>query len=345
MPRFQVVYSGDYLDERGKLMFEDIGLGRYDQAAERIEYRFLEPLGRVIRPEQIADADGLVLLGLRADTSTFAHGAERLVAIGRHGVGYDSVDLAACTANDVALFTTPPASRHPMAATSLAYMLALGKRLVWKDRLARRNRWNDRAKMDGDELQHKTLGIVGLGNIGREVVRLVAPFEMRILGHDPYVPDEVFRSLTVERTPLPELFAQADFIAIHCALTDETRGMINASLLGRMKPSAYLINLARGPIIVERDLIEALESRRIAAAAIDVFEQEPTPPDNALLEIDNVMLAPHSAGITRDFNRAMGTIDVEGMLACARGEAPPHVVNLEVLTRPGFLAKLARFRG
>lgn len=345
MPRFQVVYSGDYLDQRGELMFEDIGLKLYDQAADRIEYRFLEKIGRTITPEQIAEADGLVLLGMTADASTFANGAERLMAIARHGVGYDTVDLAACTANDVALVTTPPASRHPMAATSLAYMLALGKRLVWKDRLARRNRWNDPSKMDGDELQYKTLGIVGLGNIGREVVRLVAPFEMRVLGHDPYVPDEVFQSLGVERTPLPELFAQADFVAIHCALTPETRGMIDGALLGRMKPSAYLINLARGPIIVERDLVKALESRKIAAAAIDVFEEEPTPPDNALLEIDNVMLAPHSAGITRDFNRAMGTIDVEAMLACARGEAPQHVVNKDVLNRPGFLAKLARFRG
>jgi phosphoglycerate dehydrogenase-like enzyme len=344
MPKFRVAYSGDYLDERGELMFEDIGLSLYEQAADRIEYQFLETIGRAITPEQIADADGLVLLGMRADAGTFAKGAERLVAIGRHGVGYDTVDVAACTANDVALFTTPPASRHPMAATSLAYMLALGKRLVWKDRLVRRNRWNDRSKMEGDELQGKTLGIVGLGNIGREVVRLVAPFEMRVLAHDPYVPDEVFQSLGVERVPLPELFSQADFVAIHCALTDETRGMIDAALIGRMKPSAYLINLARGPIIVERDLIEALESRRIAAAAIDVFEEEPTPPDNALLEIDNVMLAPHSAGITRDFNRAMGTIDVEGMLACARGEAPPNVVNKEVLERPGFRAKLARFK-
>jgi phosphoglycerate dehydrogenase-like enzyme len=266
------------------------------------------------------------------------------VAIARHGVGYDTVDVAVCTANDVALITTPPASKHPMAATALAYMLALGKRLIWKDRLVRENRWGDPVRMEGDEVQRKTLGIIGLGNIGSEVVRLVQPFEMRVVAHDPYVSDEVFRSLGVERLSLDQVMAQADFLTIHCALTDETRGMIDGEALSQMKPTAYFINLARGPIVDERALYEALRERRIAAAAIDVFEREPTPADNPLITLDNVMLAPHAAGMTRDFNRAMGVVDCEGMLACARGEAPRHVVNKEVLERPGFRAKLARFQ-
>lgn len=344
MAKFRVGISGDFLDEHGQLAWGDIGLDVLDRAADRVEYQFLENIPPAIRPEQIADIDGLILAGLRFDASTLARGAERLVGIGRFGVGYDTVDVGACTANDVVLFTTPPASRHPMAAAALAYMLALGKRLMWKDRLVREHRWHERSRVMGDELQGKTLGIIGFGNIGRELARLVQPFEMRILAYDPYADEEAARSLGVELVRLPLLLEQADFISIHCALTEETRGLINARAFERMKPTAYLINLARGPIVDQRALVEALANGRIAAAAIDVFEEEPVPPDDPLLGLDNVMLAPHWAGVTRDFARAMGVIDCEGMLALARGEVPPYVVNREVLGRPGFKAKLARFR-
>jgi phosphoglycerate dehydrogenase-like enzyme len=344
MGKFRVVWSGDFLNERGEPALGDIGLDVLDQAADRVEQAFLENIPPAIRPEQIADADGLILFALRADASTFARGAERLVAIGRFGVGLDTVDLAACTANDVALFTTPPASRHPMAAASLAYLLALGKQLMAKDRLVREDRWAARGGVLGHELQYKTLGIIGLGNIGRELVRLAAPFEMRVVAYDPYVSPEVARALGVELVSLSALLEQADFVSIHCALTEETRGMIDAAALARLKPTAYLVNLARGPIVDQRALAEALAARRIAGAAIDVFEDEPCSPDDPLLALENVMLAPHSAGMTRDFVRAMGVVDCQGMLAAARGVPPEHVVNQEVLARPGFQAKLARFR-
>jgi phosphoglycerate dehydrogenase-like enzyme len=344
MARFRIGFSGDFLNEQGACALGDIGLELLDQAANQVEYSFLENRPPAIRPEQIADLDGLVLFALHADASTFAQGAKRLVGIGRFGVGYDSVDVAACTANDVALFTTPSASRHPMAAASLAYLLALGKQLFSKDRLVRENRWAERGTVQGVELQRKTLGIIGLGNIGREVVRLVAPFEMRVLAYDPYVAAEQARGLGVELVRLPALLEQADFVCIHAALTEETRGMINATALALMKPTAYLVNLARGPIIDQRALAEALAARRIAGAAIDVFEIEPCASDDPLLSLDNVLLAPHTAGITRDFTRGMGVVDCEGMLALARGELPEHVVNKEVLERPGFRAKLARFR-
>ena len=344
MSKFRVALSGDFLDEQGKVAFGDIGLDLLDQARDRIEYFFLEDLPPAITPDQIADLDGLILCGLRADASTFARGAERLTVIGRYGVGYDTVDVAACTANDVALFTTPPASRHAMASASLAYILALGKRLVWKDRRLREGRWRDQDGLVGDDLPGKTLGIVGLGNIGRELARLVAPFQMRVVAHDPYVDPALARGLGVELLPLLDVMRQADFLSIHCALTEETRGMIDGDALECMKPTAYLINLARGPIIDQRALTEVLQARRIAAAALDVFELEPISPDDPLLQLNNVMLSPHSAGMTRDFIRAMGVIDCQGMLAAARSEAPEHVVNKEVLDRPGFQAKLARWR-
>lgn len=344
MSKFRVALSGDFLDEQGKVAFGDIGLDLLDQARERVEYFFLEEQPPAITPDQIADVDGLILCALRADASTFARGAERLTVIGRYGVGYDSVDVAACTANDVALFTTPPASRHAMASAALAYILALGKRLVWKDRRLREGRWRDQDGLMGDDLPGKTLGIVGLGNIGRELARLVAPFQMRVVAHDPYVDPALARELGVELLPLHDVMRQADFLSVHCALTGETRGMIDGDALECMKPTAYLVNLARGPIIDQRALTEVLQARKIAAAALDVFELEPISPDDPLLQLDNVMLSPHSAGMTRDFVRAMGVVDCQGMLAAARGEVPEHVVNKEVLERPGFQAKLARWR-
>jgi phosphoglycerate dehydrogenase-like enzyme len=344
MSKFRVALSGDFLDEQGQVAFGDIGLDLLDQAAERVAYHFLAEIPPAITAEQIAEVDGLILCGLRADASTFARGADRLTVIGRYGVGYDTVDVAACTANDVALFTTPPASRHAMAAASLAYILTLGKRLVWKDQRLREGRWRDQRGLIGDDLPGKTLGIVGLGNIGRELARLVAPFGMRIVAHDPYVDPALARELNVELLPLHGVMRQADFLSVHCALTDETRGMLDGDALECLKPSAYLINLARGPIVDQRALTELLQARKIAAAALDVFEYEPIAPDDPLLQLDNVLLTPHSAGMTKDFLRAMGEIDCRGMLAAARGEVPEHVVNQEVLVRPGFQAKLARWR-
>jgi phosphoglycerate dehydrogenase-like enzyme len=342
--KFLIGLSGDFLDQQGRVHFGDIGLDLLDAAADRVSYSFLEEIRPAITPEQIAGLDGLILCGLRADASTFAQGAERLVAIGRFGVGYDTVDVPACTANDVALFTTPPASKRGMASAALASMLMLGKRLPWKDRRLREGRWRDQSGVIGDDINGKTLGIVGLGNIGQETARLVGPFEMRVLAYDPYVDPAVARDLGVELVPsLHDLMRQADVVCIHAALTDETRGMIDGDALECMKPSAYLVNMARGPIVDQRALTEVLAARRIAAAALDVFEQEPISRDDPLLQLDNVILTPHSAGMTRDFLRAMGAIDCEGMLACARGEAPATVVNREVLERPGFRAKLARF--
>ena len=195
-------------------------------------------------PEHIAQLDGLVVLRPWVTKSTFAAGADNLFVIGRSGAGYDKIDLAACTENGVAVFNAPLALNHSTASSALLFMLALAKRLLEQDRTTRQGRWDRQAAVLGSEICGRTLGIVGLGHSGRELVRLVAPFEMRVIAYSPHADPEQARSLGVQLTSLEEVMRQSDFVSLHCRLTSETRGMITAALLALMRPSAYFINVA-----------------------------------------------------------------------------------------------------
>jgi phosphoglycerate dehydrogenase-like enzyme len=222
-------------------------------------------------------------------------------------------------------------------------MLALAKRLPEQERVARHGRWDLQASVMGGEIQGRTLGVVGLGHSGRELVRLADPFAMRVLAYSPNADPEQARALGVRLTSLEEVLREADFVSLHCRLTDQTRRMIGAAQLALMKPTAYLINVARGGVVDQAALTAALRERRIAGAGLDVFDPEPPSPDEPLLRLDNVIVTPHWLASTSDVWRATGRATVEGMLRAARGEVPAHVVNREVLDRPGFRAKLARF--
>ena len=193
--------------------------------------------------------------------------------IGRSGAGYDKIDLDACTENGVAVFNAPLALNHSTASSALLFMLALAKRLFEQDRLTRQGRWDRQADVLGAEIFGRTLGIVGLGHSGRELVRLVAPFEMKVIAYSPHADREQARSLGVVLTSLPDLLRQADFVSLHCRLTEATRGLITADLLALMKPSAYFINVARGELVDHAALATALRNRKIAGAGLDVFER------------------------------------------------------------------------
>jgi phosphoglycerate dehydrogenase-like enzyme len=336
---FRVALDRGFLDETGHTAYADIGLGPLDRATD-VTYEFLAEDTSELTPAQIRPYNGLILGGVAVTRRTFAEGSPGLVVIARHGVGYDRIDVDACTENDVALCTTPAASKHPVASASFAYLIALAKQLVWKDRLVRSGRWDRRGKHAGNEILGKTLGIVGVGNTGSELIRLVAPFGMRVLAYDPYLPPEAARRLGVHLVDLDEVFREADFVCIHAKLTGETRHLVGSHQIALMKPTAYFINVARGPIVDQRALTEALRERRIAGAGLDVFEEEPLPLDDPLLELDNVMLSPHTAAHTLELSIAMGNINSEQMLAAARGEVPPDIVNREVIQRAGFQAKL-----
>jgi phosphoglycerate dehydrogenase-like enzyme len=353
---FRLAITGDFLNQEGQSAYGDVGLSML-RNAPGIKYHFLQeqiPRGddpsywksfysMHVKPEHIASVDGLIVLRPWVQRSTFACGAENLVVIGRSGAGYDKIDLAACTDNDVALFNAPAVLDHSTASTALLFMLALAKRLPEQECITRQGRWDRQDQVMGGEIQGRTLGIIGLGRSGRELVRLVAPFAMRILAYSPHADPQQAAALGVRLISLDEVLREADFVSIHCRLTDETRSMLGARELALLKPSAFLINVARGPIVDQAALVDALRSRRLAGAGLDVFDVEPLPDHDPLIELDNVILTPHWSASTMDVWQATGKAMAEGMLRAARGEISDNVVNREVLSRPGFRAKLARF--
>jgi phosphoglycerate dehydrogenase-like enzyme len=339
---FHVAFTRDFLNESGELAYGDIGLSRFE-GVPHIAPHFLEVWQSTLTPDQIAGADGLVTIYAHVTPETFARGAERLTVIGRCGVGYDRINLQACTANDVALMNAPGAMRLPTASSSLMFMLVLSKRLFELDRLTRAGRWDLRGGVMGFELKGRTLGIIGLGHTGSGLAELVAPFEMRVLAYSPHADPEQARRLNVALVTLDEVLRESDFVALHCRLTDETRGLIGARELALMKPTAYLINMARGPVVEHAALVQALTERRIAGAGLDVFHTEPLPADDPILKLENVVVTPHWLSGTHDAFLYAGITNCEGMLRAAVGEVPDNIVNKEVIDRPGFQKKLARF--
>ena len=355
MRPFRLAYTGDFLNEDGTPAYGDMGLSLL-HGKPFIQHHILTDLApqpgdtsywqrfysMELKPEHVAGLDGIVVLRPRVQRSTLAQ-APDLVAIGRSGAGYDKVDVAACTEFDIALFNVPMALNHSTASTALLFMLALAKRLPEQERITRAGRWDLQAQTMGSEIQGRTLGIIGLGNSGRELARLAAPFDMRLLAYSPHADPAQAAALNVRLTSLDEVLKEADFLSIHCRLTNETHKFLGAAQLALMKPTAYLINVARGEVIDEAALAAVLRDRKIAGAALDVFAVEPPPPNHPLLTLDNVIVTPHWNCSTTDVWQATGRAMAEGMLRVATGQVPENVVNREVLTRPGFQKKLARF--
>jgi phosphoglycerate dehydrogenase-like enzyme len=224
--------------------------------------------------------------------------------------------------------------RRPVAVSALTLLLALAHRLVDKDRLVRQNRWEDRLDYMGVGLTGRTVGVVGWGNIGREVSRMLGPLEMRQLAYDPYAGPKAAAEAGVELTELDDLLEHADFVILTCALTEQTRHLIDAQRLARMRRHAFLINVSRGPVVDQRALTEALTARRIAGAALDVFDPEPPEPDDPLLALDNVLLTPHAVCWTDEVARGNGSSAIRSVLDVARRRRPGNVVNPEALEHP-----------
>ncbi len=338
---FRIGVTRDFLKPDGSLGFGDINLGLLDAEAG-VEWEFLAEDTVELRADQVRDYDAIIVLGPLVSHDTLA-GAERLTVVARFGVGFDSVDVPACTEAGVLLTVTPDGVRRPVAHATMAFMLGLTTYMFQKDRITREGRWNDRFDYIGMGLTGRTLGLVGLGNIGRDVIELSRPFGMRHIAFDPYTTPEAAAAIGVELVDLETVLRTADVVSIHCPLNDETRGLINAERLALMKPTAYLINTARGPIVDQRALTATLQARRIAGAGIDVFEREPVDPDDPILTLDNVIVAPHALCFTDEVAIGNGTSAINSILAIARGELPRHIVNREVLDTPRFREKLARY--
>jgi D-3-phosphoglycerate dehydrogenase len=217
----------------------------------------------------------------------------RLKVISKWGTGVDSIDAEACSRFGVKLGRTPNAFTTPVADTVLGYMLAFARRQPWMDKAMKSGEWK---KIPGKTLSECTLGVIGIGNIGKAVTRRAKAFGMKVLGTDIIDIDHVFVSESgIEMTDLDTLLANSDFVSVNCDLNSTSHHLINAKTLSKMKPTAVLINTARGPIVDEKALVAALSSGQVGGAALDVFEYEPLPADSPLLKMDNVMLAPHNS--------------------------------------------------
>jgi D-3-phosphoglycerate dehydrogenase len=283
----------------------------------------------------------LLVLAPRVTAATLA-GADRLAIVARFGVGYDNIDVPGCTAAGVLLSITPDGVRRPVAASVMALVLALGHKLLIKDRMTRAGRWAEKLDHMGMGLTGRTLGVVGLGNIGREVFALARPFGMRHAAADPYASAAEAAAIGVELLPLDDLLGSSDFICICCALTPETHHLVDARRLAFMRPTSYLINVARGPIVDQRALTETLIEGRIQGAGLDVFENEPIDPEDPLLALENVILAPHAICWTDECFRGNGRSACASILEVAAGRVPVNVVNREAADHPSLREKLRR---
>jgi phosphoglycerate dehydrogenase-like enzyme len=334
---FRVGVTRDFLKPDGTLGFGDIGLNVLDDA--RLAWEFLAEDTPELRPDQVSDYDALLVLA-PAVTAETVGGADRLAIVARFGVGYDKVDVDACTENGVLLTITPDGVRRPVAAAVMTYILALSHKLLIKDRLIRDGRWADKLDYMGMGVTGRTLGVIGLGNIGREVFVLAKPFGMKHLAYDPYVAPEQAKALGVELVDLETLLRESDFVSISCALTPDTHHLINAERLSLMKETAYLINAARGPIVEQKALTAALRDGRIQGAGLDVFEQEPIDPNDPILKLDNVIVTPHAICWTDECFYGNGKSACESIIDLAAGGVPKNIVNREALEHPKLKARL-----
>jgi phosphoglycerate dehydrogenase-like enzyme len=337
--RFTIGITSDMPAAVGQLGLDGVGLGLV-KAEPRVDWELIPEEVDEITPAIAARYDAIVTLRPRYSAASLAGADRRLALVARFGVGYDRVDVDACNRAGVLLTITPDGVRRPVAQAVLTLVLALAGRLMDKDRITRAGEWGRAGEMNGIGVTGRTLGLVGVGNIGRDVVRLVAPFEMRVLAYDPYARAEDLAPLGVALVDADTLFRESDFVSINCPLNEQTRHSVDARRLGLMKPTAYLINTARGPIVDEAALYGALSERRIAGAGLDVFEEEPTPRDNPILKLDNVIVTPHALCWTDECFRGNGEAAFRSCLTLARGEVPPHVVNPAALESPWLRERL-----
>ena len=263
-------------------------------------------------------------------TARVIQAADRLRVISRTGVGYDAVDVPAATKRGVIVTTTPGVNRHAVADWALALILCCARKVPESLAEVRRGAWT---RHEGMDLAEKTLGLVGLGTIGKEVAKRAKAFGMRLLAFD-LVQDLPFAAgQGITYVPLEDLLRQSDFVSIHCFLNAVTRHLINAERLLLMKPTAFLINTARGGIVDNEALYRALLAKRIAGAGLDVFEGEPLRADSPLRALESVYLSPHTAGSTVDARTRSGRMAAENLVRGLTGERPEGIVNPEVLAR------------
>ncbi|MFA5263540.1 MAG: C-terminal binding protein [Opitutaceae bacterium] len=319
----------DYIEDNLDWEAEQCRQAGIEFAACQLKF---EPEAAVLA--RIADADVVVVNMVRFDASLISK-LTRCRLLIRHGIGYDNVDVEACTKQGIQFAYQPDYCKEDVAEHAIALIFACARKIVWSRRFldasSAAGQWNFTGLFPINRMDGKTLGIVGMGRIGSRVYRKLRHFGMKIIACDLYLSDRRKAEYEVEFVDMQTLFRTADYITMHTPLNAETRHLVNAETLGMMKPTAYLVNTSRGPIVDAEALARALRAKRIAGAAIDVFDVEPPPPTHPLMGLDNVILTPHIGWASEEAGWEIRKSIVNDIMACAQGRPARCVVNKEIL--------------
>src|SRR6266404_4004312 len=318
-------------------IFVDILRARPEVRLDRLENESTEqtsaPILAAAHAYQIGAARDELARHFHVDRDLLAR-APNLLIVSSNGAGFDPVDVEACTAAGVLVVNQSGGNAHSVAEHALGMLLTLSKRIIEADRALRRDPNVNRNSLIGTEAQGKTIGIVGLGNVGRRIAELCKGLlGMKVLACDPYLDATEMAARGGEKVELDDLLSRSDYVSISCPLTKDSRGMIGAREFALMQPHAYFITTARGFIHDEAALVGALRNKLIAGAGLDVWSKEPPPPDHPLLQFDNVLASPHTAGVTREARANMGRIAAEQVLDALDGMRPPRIINPDVWPR------------
>jgi D-3-phosphoglycerate dehydrogenase len=315
-------------------MIPEGGLDMVREACDAELWEEHEPIPRAVLLERVQGIDGLLsLLTEKVDAELLDAAGPRLKVISNYAVGYDNINVPEATARGIPVGNTPGVLTETTADLAFALLLAAARRIAEGAEYVRAGHWHTwkPSLYLGYDVHGATLGIIGMGRIGQAVARRATGFDMKIIYFDPYCdPDKAPFVDVGLRCELDELLAESDFVTLHVPLTDETEHMINAGTLGKMKPTAILINAARGPIVDTDALYDALSARQIAYAALDVTDPEPLPGDHKLLTLDNCLVVPHIGSASHATRTRMAVLAAENLLAGLQGQRLPHCVNPEV---------------
>ena len=304
------------------LLYEDMHQAGKQLLVEKCDLVFSDSLEEDRLIELVKDIDALIIRANGAVTGRLMDAAPNLRVIGRHGVGLDAIDLAAAKERGIRVCNTPIANVESVAEQAVGLMLAVSKQIARADKATRQGRWQVRYEYIGQEMLGRTLGLVGMGRIGGRVAEIChLGFNMPVIYHDMVQYPEAEEKLAARRLPMHDVLGQADYVSVHVPLLPATRGLIGQEQLALMKQGAILINTARGQIVDEAALLQALRSGRLAGAGLDVLAVEPAPADNPLFELENVVITPHMSAHTDDALRAMSLV-AEDVLRVLEGEEP-----------------------